>query len=173
MEPKPLLKLHEQICRSENLESDVDKYVASLYIKIRFFNRIKTINETTKAAENKEKFRRMKQTAQFMFWFYDLFLQNTNLFCLLCLFKNKFKNTWISTDYIQVSFIYIYFYINIFHFDVNYFKSANILQPKKIFVHRKIESKNICRNWPLPRPQLALTLGVLTILYIFKEITIC
>ena len=67
MEPKPLLKLHEQICRSENLESDVDKYVASLYIKIRFLNRIKTINETTKAAENKEKFRRMKQTAQFMF----------------------------------------------------------------------------------------------------------
>ena len=67
MEPKPLLKLHEQICRSENLESDVDKYVASLYIKIRFFNRIKIINETTKAAENKEKFRRMKQTAQFMF----------------------------------------------------------------------------------------------------------
>jgi hypothetical protein len=63
---KPIDKLVNIIVRKEDLRSEVDKYVAEMFVRVRFFQRIKLLNERVKANEKKETLRKMKQAGQFI-----------------------------------------------------------------------------------------------------------
>ena len=52
--------------RKEDLRREVDKYVAEMFVRVRFFQRIKLLNERIKANEKKETLRKMKQAGQFI-----------------------------------------------------------------------------------------------------------
>ena len=60
MGPLPIETLHNLIIQEYGLVEEVDVYAANVFVKVRFFHRIKILNESVKANE-------MKQKAQFMF----------------------------------------------------------------------------------------------------------
>ena len=65
--PNPMDRLHKLICEKFKLSGEVEQYVVSLFIKIRFFHRIKILNEKLAAEENSNRIRKSKQESQFMF----------------------------------------------------------------------------------------------------------
>jgi len=65
--PPRLRKVHNLIIQEYGLVEEVDIYAANVFVKVRFFHRIKILNESVKANEAKERLRKMKQKAQFMF----------------------------------------------------------------------------------------------------------
>ena len=67
MGPLPIETLHNLIIQEYGLVEEVDVYAANVFVKVRFFHRIKILNESVKANEAKERLRKMKQKAQFMF----------------------------------------------------------------------------------------------------------
>ena len=63
MEPEPIERLLNVIL-SELPRDHETVYICTLFVKVRFFNRIKLLNVQIKTAESSEKVRAMKQTAQ-------------------------------------------------------------------------------------------------------------
>lgn len=67
-EPRPLERLKEAVMSAEEMaNSPWYHYAVTLYIKIRFFNRIKILNNRLKTSEKREKIRKLKQLSQNMF----------------------------------------------------------------------------------------------------------
>ena len=67
MGPLPIETLVYLIVQEYGLVEQIDMYAAELFVKVRFFHRIKILNEMVKSNEAKEKLRKMKQKAQFLF----------------------------------------------------------------------------------------------------------
>ena len=67
MGPLPIETLVYLIVQEYGLVEQIDMYTAELFVKVRFFHRIKILNEMVKSNEAKEKLRKMKQKAQFLF----------------------------------------------------------------------------------------------------------
>ena len=65
-EPNPIERLLEKVLNGVP-RSNVLTYICELYIKVRFFNRIKYLNILQKTNESSEKIRKFKQTAQHLF----------------------------------------------------------------------------------------------------------
>ena len=61
--PKPIETLVEEIMKNKQ-PSRVLHYVCELYVKVRFFNRLKYLNIQIKAKEASERIRKLKQIAQ-------------------------------------------------------------------------------------------------------------
>ena len=67
MEPRPIERLLTILISEHRLNEPCDLFAAKLYVNVRFFNRIKILNEEIKAEENAQKMRRRKQEGQFMY----------------------------------------------------------------------------------------------------------
>ena len=67
MGPLPVETLHHMIIQEYGLVEEVDIYAASIFVKVRFFHRLRILNESVKANEAKERLRKMKQKGQFMY----------------------------------------------------------------------------------------------------------
>ena len=63
---EPIDKIVNIIVKKEDLRSEVGKYVAEMLVRVRFFQRIKLLNERINANEKKEKLRKMKPEGQFI-----------------------------------------------------------------------------------------------------------
>lgn len=63
MEPEPIERLLNVIL-SELPRDHETVYICTLFVEVRFVNRIKLLNVQLKTAESSEKVRAMKQTAQ-------------------------------------------------------------------------------------------------------------
>lgn len=66
-EPMPLERLKDIVKSVEGNLSPCLDFAVSLYIKIRFFNRLKMLNNRLKTSDKREKIRKLKQLSQHMF----------------------------------------------------------------------------------------------------------
>ena len=63
---QPIDKLCCRIVSQFAISTEIDKYVVELFVKVRFFQRIKLLNERIQATAKKEKLRKLKQDGQFI-----------------------------------------------------------------------------------------------------------
>ena len=64
LKPNPIERLIEECIQGQNLKDERIVFMASVFVKTRFFHRIKLLN---KEAKLKEKIRSGKQQSQFMY----------------------------------------------------------------------------------------------------------
>ena len=71
LQPNPIGRLNKECVQGKDLKDEKIVFMATVFVKTRFFHRIKVLNNEAKL---KEKIRSVKQQSQFMFWFDNKYL---------------------------------------------------------------------------------------------------
>ena len=99
LQPNPIGRLNKECVQGKDLKDEKIVFMA-VFVKTRFFHRIKVLNNEAKL---KEKIRSVKQQSQFMFWFDNKYL-----------FYNK-PFPFIYCNQGMLFLLYIYYSLRLWH----------------------------------------------------------